>query len=346
MEQSHSAGRPGNGGDGGAGRWQSPRRSTASMSLTRVAANRVWASVPIIVVVTLVVFSIPYFIPGDPALTIAGPNATVQDVERIRTDLGFDEPLVGQYLGWLSRSLRFDLGQSYIIGRDVGTMIAERMEVTLSLALLSTAFAALVGVPLGIAAAVRIGSVRDRVAVVGASLGVAIPNYWLAAVLVTYLAVKLRWFPAAGYVRIGEDVVQWARHLVLPTVSLGAIAAAEITRQMRGRLAETLALDYVRTARMKGLPAHLIIGKHALKNAAIPVVTALGLQLTIVLGGSVIVEQIFGMAGLGELAITAVQARDIPVIQGIVLLTTVVAIGANLVVDIITSYLDPRVSIS
>lgn len=316
------------------------------MVFLRVAANRLVSAMPILFLVSLVVFLIPYLIPGDPALTIAGPNSTTDDVERIRNELGLDEPIVAQYVDWLTSTLRGDLGQSYIIGRDVATMIGERMEVTLSLAVLSTLFAAVIGIPLGILAATKIGGFRDRAAVVGASLGVAIPNYWLAALLVTYLSVRLRLFPPAGYVRLAEDPVQWAYHLVLPTIALGAIAAAEVTRQMRGSLAASLGRDYVRTARMKGLPRRLVVGKHALKNASIPVVTALGLTLTVALGGSVIIEQVFGMAGLGELAITAVQARDIPVLQGIVLLTTVVAVAMNLAVDVFTSYLDPRISIA
>jgi peptide/nickel transport system permease protein len=298
------------------------------------------------ILVSLIIFSIPYFIPGDPAFTIAGPNATIDDIARIRSDLGLDRPIPGQYIAWLGNAVTLDFGDSYLVGRDVRTMIGERMEVMLSLALLSTLFAGLVGIPLGIIAASRIGGLRDRLAVGSASMGVAVPNYWLAAILVTYLAVELGWFPAAGYVRIGDDPLQWLWHLILPTIALGAISAAEITRQTRGMMAQTMNRDYIRTARMKGLPPRMVIGKHALKNASIPVITALGLQLTIVLGGSVIVEQIFGMPGLGELAIEAVLGRDIPVIQGIVLLTTVVAVGTNLLVDIVTSYLDPRVEIT
>lgn len=316
------------------------------MRLARIAFARLLAAIPMLVVVSLIIFLIPHFIPGDAAFTIAGANASVDDVERIRTDLGLDRPIPGQYLSWLGNAFTFDFGESYLVGRDVRTMISERMEVTLSLAFLSTIFAGLVGIPLGILAATRIGGMRDRLAVGTASMGIAIPNYWLAALMVTYLSVELGWFPAAQYVRIRDDPSQWLWHLVLPTIALGAIAAAEITRQTRGMMAQTLDLDYIRTARMKGLPARRVIGKHALKNAAIPVVTALGLQLTIALGGSVIVERIFGMPGLGELAITAVQGRDIPVLQGIVLLTTVIAITANLLVDIFTSYLDPRIEIA
>jgi peptide/nickel transport system permease protein len=316
------------------------------VGLVRVALARLVAAIPMLILVSFIIFSIPYFIPGDPAFTIAGPNATIDDIERIRSDLGLDRPIAGQYISWLGNAITLDFGESYLVGRDVKTMIGERMEVTLSLAFMSTLFAGLVGVPLGILAATRLGGLRDRFAVASASLGVAIPNYWLAAMLVTYLAVELRWFPAAGYVRLRDDPSQWFWHLILPTISLGAIAAAEVTRQTRGMMAQTLDLDYIRTARMKGLPARKVIGKHALKNAGIPVVTALGLQLTIILGGSVIIEQIFGMPGLGELAITAVLGRDIPVIQGIVLLTTVVAVSTNLVVDIVTSYLDPRVEIT
>jgi peptide/nickel transport system permease protein len=322
------------------------RSGGSVVSLIRVAFARLLAAIPMMILVSLIIFSIPYFIPGDPAFTIAGPNATIDDIARIRSDLGLDRPIPGQYIVWLGNAVTFDLGDSYLVGRDVRTMIGERMEVMLSLALLSTLFAGLVGIPLGIIAASRIGGVRDRLAVGSASMGVAVPNYWLAAILVTYLAVEWGWFPAAGYVRIGDDPGQWLWHLILPTIALGAISAAEITRQTRGMMAQTMNLDYIRTARMKGLPPRTVIGKHALKNASIPVITALGLQLTVVLGGSVIVEQIFGMPGLGELAITAVLGRDIPVIQGIVLLTTVVAVSTNLLVDIATSHLDPRVVIT
>lgn len=314
------------------------------MTLLRVLVPRLLATVPILVIVSLIVFAIPYFIPGDPAFIVAGPSATAADVQRVRGELGLNDPLLVAYVEWLTSAIRFDFGESFIVGRSVKTLIVERMNVTVSLAVLSTCFAAVVGIPLGLIAGSRRGSKMDRLAVGAAALGVAIPNYWLGAILVTYLAVGLGWFPASGYVEFGESPAEWARHLALPTISLGAIAAAEVTRQTRARLAEVLLKDYMKTARMKGLPPLRVLLRHAFKNAAIPVVTVLGLAMTVSLGGAVIVERIFGMAGLGGLAIDAVLSRDIPVIQGIVLFATVVAVLANLAVDIVTGYLDPRIS--
>jgi peptide/nickel transport system permease protein len=316
------------------------------MHLARLVTKRLAAAIPLLFLVSLAIFSITYLVPGDPAATIAGDNATRADVARIHHQLGLDRPFIVQYGNWIRHAVTGNLGRSIIDGRAVTSIIKERMPAALSLAFGGMLIALLIGIPLGIAAAVKIGSVRDRLCVMVASIGVAVPSYWLGIVLVTYLSVRLGWFPATGFTSFTADPIEWLRHLALPAFALGLAAAAELARQTRASLSETLERDYVRTARMKGLPARRVVGKHALKNAAIPVVTAFGLQLTIVLGGSVIVERVFGIPALGDLALSSVTARDLPVIQGIALLTTLIAIGTTLAIDLVTIYLNPRVAIS
>lgn len=315
------------------------------MRQLKLIARRLLTIVPMLFLVTLVIFSITYLIPGDPAATIAGENASPADVERIRDELGLNEPLVTQYFTWMGGVLRGDLGNSLHDGRSVTEVIGARAPATLSLTGASLLVAVVLGVPLGLAAATKLHSLRDKIAMIVASAGVAIPYYWLGLLLVTFLAVQLGWFPATGYVPLTENPLEWARHLVLPAIALGLAASAEIARQTRASVAGVLDLDYVRTARMKGLPKRTVMGKHVMKNAAGPVITTIGLRASVLLGGTVVVERVFGIPGLGGTALLAVSGRDIPVIQGIALLSALFAITVNLVVDLITSYLNPRAEI-
>lgn len=315
------------------------------MRQLKLIARRLLTIVPMLFLVTLVIFSITYLIPGDPAATIAGENASPADVERIRDELGLNEPLVTQYFTWMGGVLRGDLGNSLHDGRSVTEVIGARAPATLSLTGASLLVAVVLGVPLGLAAATKLHSLRDKIAMIVASAGVAIPYYWLGLLLVTFLAVQLGWFPATGYVPLTENPFEWARHLVLPAIALGLAASAEIARQTRASVAGVLDLDYVRTARMKGLPKRTVMGKHVMKNAAGPVITTIGLRASVLLGGTVVVERVFGIPGLGGTALLAVSGRDIPVIQGIALLSALFAITVNLVVDLITSYLNPRAEI-
>ncbi|WP_116996966.1 ABC transporter permease [Desertimonas flava] len=313
---------------------------------SRTIARRLIAMVPMLLLVALMIFSITYLVPGDAAATIAGDGASVEDIARIRRELGLDRSFIVQFTSWLGDLFRGDLGTSLTTGRSVWNVIWNRAPVSLSLGISGMIVGIVLGTTLGVIAGTKVRSVRDRAAIVAASFGVAMPNFWLGLLLVTVFAVNLGWFPATGYVGPTENFGEFIRHLVLPAVALGCATAAEISRQTRASLAQTLELDYVRTARMKGLPRRLVVGKHALKNAASPVVTTIGLQATVLLGGTVIVERVFGIAGLGTSAIEAVSARDIPLIQGIVLVTTLSAILVNLAVDLVQMYLNPKVTMS
>jgi len=312
----------------------------------KTIVRRLVALLPMLVLVALMIFSVTYLIPGDAAATIAGEGASAADIERIRRELGLDDPFFVQFFNWLGDVLHGDLGTSLTTGRPVSTIIADRAPISLALGLAGLLVGVIVGTTLGVIAGTKIKSMRDRVAIVGASIGVAVPNFWLGLLLVTVFAVNLGWLPSSGYVPFSEDPAEFVRHLVLPAIALGLATAAEICRQTRASLGNTLELDYVRTARMKGLPGRLVVGKHAIKNAASPVVTTIGLQATVLLGGTVIVERVFGIPGLGTAAIEAVSSRDIPVIQGVALVTTLIAILVNLVVDLVQMYLNPKVRVA
>ena len=312
----------------------------------KTIVRRLVALVPMLVLVALMIFSITYLIPGDAAATIAGEGASAEDIIRIRRELGLEDPFFVQFFHWLGDVLHGDLGTSLTTGRPVSTIISNRAPISLALGAAGLLVGVVLGTTLGLIAGTKIKSIRDRLAIVGASIGVAVPNFWLGLLLVTVFAVNLGWFPSSGYVPFSEDPVEFVRHLVLPAFALGLASAAEICRQTRASLGNTLELDYVRTARMKGLPGRLVVGKHAIKNAAAPVVTTIGLQATVLLGGTVIVERVFGIPGLGTAAIEAVSSRDIPVIQGVALVTTLIAILVNLAVDLVQMYLNPKVRVA
>lgn len=312
--------------------------------MLKYTVRRVLMIIPLIFMVSLGVFALVHMIPGDPAITISGENATEAQIQATRERLGLDDPVVVQYLRWASAAAQGDLGQSLFSSRTVAGAIIERFPVTLSLTAGAVLVSLAISVPAGIIAAIRRGRWPDRVATLFVSVGIAMPNFWLGILLIILLALMLPVFPAVGYARISEEgIAAWAHSLVLPSLTLGMAAAAETTRQLRSSLYDVLNQDYIRTARAKGMGGAVIIGKHALKNAAVPVITVLGFQVAFLLGGSVVVEQIFGLPGLGGLAIRAVLERDIPMIQGIVVVTALLVMLVNLVVDLTYAYLDPRV---
>lgn len=305
--------------------------------------RRLLLMVPILLVVSFLVFGLVVAVPGDPAITLAGDNATPERIAEIRGQLGLDDPLVQQYGRWVGDVVRGDLGSSLFSGRPVATSIAERMPVTIGLATLSMIVALSISIPAGIIAATRRGRWPDRVATFLASAGLAMPSFFLGLVLVLVFALQLGWLPATGYVPFEVDPVRWLKHMILPAITLGAAAAAETTRQLRSSLSDVLQQDYIRTARAKGTRARSVIFRHAMKNAAVPVVTVLGFQVAFLLGGSVIVEQIFALPGLGGLAIRAVIDRDIPVIQGVVVFAAVLVMVVNLGVDLLYGWLNPKI---
>lgn len=306
-------------------------------------AMRVLTTLPVLVLVTFVVFGLVLLIPGDPAVTIAGPDATVEQVQAVRDRLGLDRPVFVQYWDWVTGALAGDLGTSLFTSRPVATSIADGLPVTVALASMALLISLVIAIPTAILSALRRGTWIDRVATVGSSLGIALPSFWLGLMFVLLFSLTLGWLPATGYVPLGEDPSGWLSHILLPALTLGIAGAAESARQLRGSIIGVLQQDYVRTARSKGLHARMVIGKHVLKNASVPLVTVLGLQITALLGGAVLVEQVFGVPGLGQVAINAVTTRDIPVIQGIVLVAVLVAMLSNLLVDLMYGYLNPKV---
>ena len=313
--------------------------------MKKLVARRLLAIVPVMFIVSLIAFSIIHIVPGDAAAALAGEGATREQVELTREALGLNDPILVQYGRWIGNALTGDLGRSLFTPQDVTTAILGRLPVTMSLILVAMAFALLVGVPAGILAAVNRGRWVDRVVNLGAATGVAAPNYFIGLLLIIALSLNRGWFPALGYAGFAEDPVEWLRHLALPALALGSATAAVITRQLRSALIGVMAQDYVRTAYAKGLRRHSVLLKHSLKNATIPVITALGSQFALLVGGTAIVELIFGIPGMGALAIEAVVRRDMPIVQGIVLLSALIVQLVNLLTDVSYSWLNPKVRV-
>lgn len=311
--------------------------------MLRFILQRLLAVIPLLLIVSLLVFSLVLLIPGDPAYQLAGEDATPEEVEAIRESMGLNDPVLIRYARWLGAVLQGDLGTSLFSDQPVLDVILERLPVTLSLAISAVGIALLISVPAGLVAGTRPGRGLDRAVTLASSIGLALPNFWLGLLLVLLLAIQNPWFPATGYVALTESPLAWWQHLVLPAFTLGLSASAILTRQLRGAMIEVMQLDYVRTARAKGLPWRSVVTKHALKNAAIPMVTILGLQVNGLLGGTIIVEQIFGMPGIGQLAVASVFTRDLPMIQGVVIMAVFVAVLINLLVDISYGYFNPKV---
>lgn len=304
--------------------------------------KRLLAVIPTLFVVSVLVTALVQFVPGDPAAVVVGEDATVEELAEARERLGLDGSMLEQYLGWTGDALRGDLGRSVFTNRPVAESIRQRAPVTLSLAAGGLVFALVVGTPLGILAARRRGGALDRSIVAASTLGVSFPNYFLAMLLILPLAIWNPVFPASGYSPIEEGFLGWVHSIVLPSIALGSVTAATVTRQIRGAIIDELSQDYVRTARAKGLREPKVFLKHALKNAASPVVAILGVQVALMLGGAVIVEVIFGMHGIGSLVIGAANNGDIRIIQGVVLVSAVFVVLVNLATDVLAAYLTPQ----
>ena len=305
--------------------------------------RRILAAIPILILVGLITFLLIHLTPGDPAAVVAGENASLEAIEAARHRLGLDQPFLLQFWHWLRAVSVGDLGTSFTSGRPVTDLIFDRMPVTLSLTAGSTLIGVGLAVPLGVFAAIKRGSYLDRITIFGTSLGIAAPEFFIGLLLVLIVALNWGWLPATGYIPFAEDPVEYFRRLALPSLTLGLGVAAELARQVRGAMIDVLSRDYIQTARAKGLSTLSIIVKHGLKNASIPVVTVLGLQIRRLLGGAVIVEQIFAMNGVGSLAVRAVFLRDLPVLLGVALSTAVVVLFVNLLVDMSYGYFDPKV---
>lgn len=314
--------------------------------MTGYVGRRLLAVVPLLLLISAAVFSMTFLIPGDPARTIAGPHATPDRVVAVRHQLGLDHSVLSQYWHWLTHALSGNLGSSLFTHTAVAGEIAHRFPITFSLSIGALLLAVLIGVPAGLAAGTRPGSVVDRLVTLGTSTAIAVPDFWLGIILVILFAVKLQMLPAVGYVGITQSPVDWATHLYLPWFALGIAGAAPIARQLRGALIDVLAQDYIRTANAKGLPGYRVLLKHALKNAAISPVTVIGIQFAYLLGGTVIIEYIFSIPGLGLYFFNALNAKDLRVIQGVTLVVALTFVFVNLAVDVLYAYINPKVRLT
>jgi len=305
--------------------------------------RRILATIPVMAVVGLFVFSLLYFAPGDPAAIIAGDQATPDDVARIRASLGLDRPFLVRFGEWSWQILHGDLGTSIFTNLPVTTMIGQRIQPTVSLMLVTLVLAIVVAVPLGVVAAWKAGSLIDRLVMGLAVLGFSVPVFVVGYVLAYVFALELGWLPVQGYTPIEQGLWPWFANLILPAVTLGLVYIALIARVTRATMLDVLSQDYVRTARAKGLAQGPVLFIHALKNAAVPIVTVIGIGIALLIGGAVVTETVFAIPGLGRLTVDAILRRDYPVIQGVVLLFSFVYVLVNLAIDLFYTLLDPRI---
>jgi peptide/nickel transport system permease protein len=298
---------------------------------------------PTLFIISVLIFSLIHLAPGNPLAFMLGVEATPEIIRATEERYQLDRPLYEQYWSWLSRSIRGDLGSSIMTGQPVWRMIGERLPVTISLALTAAVLSWLFAFPAGVLSAARRHSTVDYTVSVASTIGLAIPDFITALVLILVFSISLRLLPSIGFVEPWTDPIGWARHIILPAFALGAIHTALLARMVRSSLLEVLTEDYVRVARSKGLSEGLVLWRHALRNALVPVITTIAINVAQLLGGSIIVEQVFAIPGIGRLLVDAVLRRDYPVIQGIVLLVGIGYILASLVADLLYAYLDPRI---
>jgi peptide/nickel transport system permease protein len=304
--------------------------------------RRILLTIPAMIAMSVIVFFIIRIVPGDPVLVILGLRANPESIATLRAQLHLDDPLWVQYVDWFGNVLRGDLGYDYRTGESITHMLTTRLPVTLEVAILAMVFAAVVGVPLGVLSASRRG-VAEFTSSTFNILGISIPDFWLGVMLILLFSANLRWLPSSGYVPMSESVTDNLRHMILPAVTLGVSFAAVLTRTTHAAVADALRRPYVQTARAKGLKEQSVVLGHVLKNAAIPIITVMGLQFGYALGGAIVIDYIFSLPGIGQLTLNAVLARNYPVIQGAVLLVTFLFMLSNIMTDSLYALLDPRI---
>ncbi|MBV8394029.1 MAG: ABC transporter permease [Alphaproteobacteria bacterium] len=305
--------------------------------------RRLLMAVPVMGIVAAIVFSLLYLTPGDPALVLAGDHATPENVAKLRASLGLDQPPHIRFAVWLGQMVRGDLGASIFSGETVTHMIGQRLEPTFSLLIFAVVISVTVGVPFGVLAAARRGGVADRALTSFSTVGFSVPAFVAGYVLAFIFATNLKWLPVQGYVPLGEGFVPFLRNLTLPAITLSLVYSALIGRITRASMLEVLSEDYIRTAKAKGVAPWRVLFRHALQNAAVPVVTIIGIGVATLIGSAVITENVFAIPGLGRLTVDAVLHRDYPVIQGVVLLLSAAYVLVNLAVDLCYTLLDPRI---
>ncbi len=305
--------------------------------------RRLFATIVVMAVVALVVFSLLYLTPGDPAAVIAGDVATDEDIRRIRATLGLDQPFLVRFGTWVWALLHGDLGTSIFTNLPVTRLIGQRIEPTVALTLCTLVVAVAIAVPLGVIAAARAGSWIDRAIMAFSVLGFSVPVFVLAYMLILTFSTGLGWLPVQGYRSISEGVWEWLRHLILPAAALGTVYIALIARITRATMLDVLAQDYVRTAQAKGLSPRQVLVSHALKNAAVPIMTVVGIGIALLISGAIVTETVFAIPGIGRLTVDAILRRDYPIIQGVILLFSGVYVLINLAVDLSYMLFDPRI---
>lgn len=311
--------------------------------MSKFIFNRLLSTIPVMLFVALFVFLMLRLTPSDPAAIIAGDYATADQVAAIRTALGLDQPIYSQFLIWMGQILQGNFGESFFFKKTVASLIAERIGPTFSLSLLTILFSVAIAVPLGVLAAYKQGSWIDRTVMGFSVLGFSIPVFIIGYIFIYLFAINVRWLPVQGYRPLAAGFGEWFRHLLLPALTLSVIYIALIARMTRTSMLEVLSEDYVRTARSKGQTELKVLFRHALRNAAVPIVTVIGIGIALLIGGAVVTESVYSIPGLGRLTVEAVLARDYPTIQAVILLFSFFYVLINLAVDIVYTMLDPRI---
>ena len=312
--------------------------------MVRFIAGRLLGTIPVLFILSIGVFLMLHLTPGDPVQIMLGQDADPQSIAALRAELGLDDPLPVQYVKWVGNVLHGDLGRSIRTHQPVMEAIVTRLPVTIELSVVSLVISLLVGLPAGIVAAIRRNSAVDLTSTGLALAGISLPSFFLGILLILVFALWLRWVPPSGYTPAIQDPVMNLKQMFMPAVALGAALAGIVARMMRSSLLEVLGLDYMRTARAKGLSDQATVFGHGLKNALLPVVTVVGLQVGALLGGAILIETIFALPGIGRLAVDSIFSRDFPVVQGVVLFLTLVRVLSNLIADLLYARLDPRIA--
>jgi peptide/nickel transport system permease protein len=311
--------------------------------MARFILGRVVGAIPVLLLVSLITFGLMRLVPGDPSAVLGGLTATPQEREQIRRDLGLDEPVHVQLVKWYAGLARGDLGRSIFLGKPVLDAALERLPVSLSIGAYALLLTVILGLASGTIAALKQNSWIDQVAMVFAMIGISVPNFWLGLVMILFFSVQLGWLPTGGYVPFSDDPLGWLRSATMPALSLALLQIGLLARITRSTMLEVMRQDFIRTARAKGLPARLVVGKHALANAMIPILTVVGIVVSLLISGAVVTESVFSIPGIGQLLTSAILQRDYPMIQGGVLLATVLLVVVNLLVDVAYAWVDPRV---
>ena len=313
--------------------------------MLRFLLKRLGGTLCVLLLVAVMVFALTRLASGDPIALLLGDQASAEDIAQVRVQYGLDEPLLTQFGYWIKEVAQGNLGNSIFLQRPVTQALAERAEPTFFLALFAVAIAALIGIPCGLVAAVWRGRLVDQILSAVAMLGASVPSFWMGLILIQVFAVKLGWFPASGYGNPGVSLIERLHHLVLPAVVLGVLNSALIIRFTRASVLDILNEDYVRTARSKGLSERVVILKHVLRNALVPIVTVVGLTTALMIGGAVVTETVFNLPGVGNLVVRAVLRRDYPVIQGALLVIAAIYVLINLLIDLVYMLVDPRIRV-